>query len=61
MVIEPKTGIDNVEAELSFSIYPNPASNIINIVSENADELITISDLYGKIVYSEQASEKQIR
>ena len=59
VVITPKTGIDNVESELIFSIYPNPASNIINIVAEKANELITISDLSGKIVYSEQASEKQ--
>ena len=47
--------VNNLEAE----IYPNPASNLLNVISENANELITISDLSGKIVHSEKASEKQ--
>ena len=42
-----------------MNVYPNPASNLINVISENANELITISDLSGKVVYSERASEKQ--
>ena len=59
VVIEPETGINNLEAKATFSIYPNPASNMLSIFSENANELITISDLSGKIVYAEQTSEKQ--
>ena len=42
-----------------MNVYPNPASNFINVISENANELITISDLSGKVVYSERAIEKQ--
>ena len=59
VVIEPKTGINNFSSEAAFSIYPNPANNILNIISENANELITISDISGKIVYSEKTSDKQ--
>ncbi|NLL27396.1 MAG: T9SS type A sorting domain-containing protein [Bacteroidales bacterium] len=53
-------GIENHEISTNaLNAYPNPASNVLNIVSENANELITICDLSGKVVYSEQASEKQ--
>ena len=41
------------------AIFPNPASNLLYVISENANELITISDLSGKIVHSEKANEKQ--
>ena len=34
----------------AFSIYPNPTGNIINIVTENVNELITIIDLFGRTV-----------
>lgn len=45
----------------SINVYPNPAGNLLNIViSENTNELIIISDLFGKIVHSEQVSGKQI-
>ena len=57
---EWSVGIENHEiVAKDMSVYPNPASNFINVISENANELITISDLSGKVVYSEQASEKQ--
>ena len=59
VILTPGSGVNDIEAEKAFSIYPNPASNLINIISENANELITISDLSGKVVYSERASEKQ--
>ena len=45
----------------SINVYPNPAGNLLNIViSENTNELIIISDLFGKIVHSEQVSGKKI-
>ena len=50
--------VENI-VKTQTTIYPNPASNFINVISENANELITISDLSGKIVHSEQTSEKQ--
>ncbi|NLL27247.1 MAG: T9SS type A sorting domain-containing protein [Bacteroidales bacterium] len=59
VILTPNSGVNDVDAETAFSIYPNPANNLINIITENANELITISDLSGKVVYSEQASKKQ--
>lgn len=59
VIIEPETGINNFNSEAAFSIYPNPATNLINIISENANEIVTISDISGKIVYSEKTSDKQ--
>lgn len=59
VVIEPITGIANTDAQVAFSIYPNPAGNILNIVSENVNETIIITDLSGKTVHVEQANLKQ--
>ena len=42
-------GIDKV-ANAEYTIYPNPASNVINIKTEAALD-ITITDLQGRIVY----------
>ena len=59
VIITPKVGINDAELEAAFSIYPNPAGNVLNIVSENTNELIVISDLSGKVVHLEKASENQ--
>ncbi|NLL27397.1 MAG: T9SS type A sorting domain-containing protein [Bacteroidales bacterium] len=57
---EWNTNIEEHEiAKNAINVYPNPASNVLNMISENVNELITICDLSGKVVYSEQASEKQ--
>jgi aminopeptidase N len=44
-------------------IYPSPASELINLTlpsSINGDVLISVCDITGKIVYTQQHSEKQI-
>jgi hypothetical protein len=45
--------INQVVAEIfgtkkNFKIYPNPASNVLNIQSDDAIEMVVISDLSGK-------------
>ncbi|MCH2235581.1 MAG: T9SS type A sorting domain-containing protein [Crocinitomicaceae bacterium] len=45
----------NPEFDFGYSVYPNPAKDILNITSENGApiENIVIYDLSGKVVYSE--------
>lgn len=47
-------------AVVSFSIYPNPASDVVNLrLPENAKGVITLSDLNGKVYGSFQAGQVQ--
>ncbi|MFK8044235.1 MAG: T9SS type A sorting domain-containing protein [Crocinitomicaceae bacterium] len=51
-----KKGVANLTNSNSFKlkVYPNPASEVINIIGiENIDEL-TITDLEGKLIYTNQ-------
>lgn len=50
------TGINNLDANENFVIYPNPASEILNIQWRNplsSEVLIKITDVLGKIIYTE--------
>jgi hypothetical protein len=52
------TGIDDIETTGSFSVYPNPANNYINLDLsgfKSAAEIIQIADIQGKVVWSEKA------
>ncbi len=60
----PETIIDNIEDEsYSFSIYPNPASDIINIKSSLSVEYIEIYDVLGNKtnIYNMNYSENNIQ
>lgn len=47
-------------AVVPFSIYPNPASDVVNLrLPENAKGVITLSDLNGKVYGSFQAGQVQ--
>ncbi len=49
-------GVDESDAS-AFSIYPNPASNALNIDSDSKGiNRVTISDMAGRIVYSNSVS-----
>jgi hypothetical protein len=56
------TGINELLTESNVSLYPNPATNLLNIKFENyGNELIEmeIIDLTGKIVKQEQLTDNQ--
>ena len=61
--ITDATSIDDIENSDFVTIYPNPSTGILNIDFKNTHELvnINISDISGKIFYSEKinTSEKQ--
>lgn len=43
-----------------FQIYPNPSNGIINIVSANMPESISIHDLSGQLLYKVEQPKKQL-
>ena len=43
-----------------FSIYPNPAKDIINLPTFGETAVVSISDISGKIVYSSEVVQSQI-
>lgn len=43
----------NFDAELTFQIYPNPASDILMIATQKTIESITITDLSGKQIFAQ--------
>lgn len=66
IVTPAATGINEASSnKLSVSIFPNPATNFINIELDEADPIdpveIEIHDLLGKIVYSEINSKNKFR
>lgn len=42
------------ESSISFDLYPNPSTDVLNIVSSSAMDQMNILDLSGKIVRSER-------
>jgi hypothetical protein len=44
-----------------ISIYPNPATTELNIASTDKINSVTISNLIGQVVYSQQCSSRQIQ
>lgn len=49
-------GIDETTTENTFNMYPNPATNNLNIdvqITENSDAILHISDITGRIIVSE--------
>jgi len=46
------TGIDEEEKKVLADVYPNPASEILNIeLQENKHYNLTLTDLQGKVVF----------
>ena len=45
----------------SFNIYPNPATNIVNIeFKNNANEVIYIYNLIGELIYQTIPTDKEV-
>lgn len=54
LTYENPLGIEGAE-QLAVKVYPNPATSLINICSENADE-ISLTDLSGKTVLRQRVN-----
>jgi bilirubin oxidase len=51
------TGINEINFENKFSIYPNPTTEILNIVSNNTENIsVSIFNSIGQNIYSAQAT-----
>ena len=53
----PATGVSSVNDNSQMSIYPNPATDIVNINlqgNKNQFDLMNIYDVFGKVVYTEK-------
>lgn len=53
---ESFTGIKDINSNVSFTIYPNPANNTIDIVAQEAIQSVYIMDAVGRIVYKSASS-----
>jgi len=51
IMVRDDTSVDIVD-EMSLSVYPNPANDIINIKSDNNIKRVKILDITGKTMYS---------
>lgn len=51
-------GIKDISQSIEFSIFPNPANQILNISFDKlSDAQIIITNIYGQVVYSELVSQ----
>jgi len=46
------TGIDEMANNFSFTVYPNPAGDMITVADAPAGSTLNITDIAGKLVYS---------
>lgn len=56
--IEEELAGVNELAPAEFSMYPNPASNQLNLSAPNQQALVVISDMSGKMVYQNQFNQQ---
>ena len=59
VISDPCAGVENVENS-SVLVYPNPASDIINITSESTINEYQIYDLNGKLIVIDKLNSNQI-
>ena len=56
------TGIDISPKQISVSIFPNPADNILTVqLAELSDAAITLTDIEGKVVMQKLVSQNQFQ
>jgi uncharacterized delta-60 repeat protein len=53
LVVDECVGIEDLQQNSSFTIFPNPANTTVNIKNLPANTLLTIMDLNGKVVVRE--------
>jgi hypothetical protein len=53
------TSINEVKANGGYNIYPNPAGNMVNLISDNAfQKIITVYNLVGQVVSVSESNNK---
>jgi hypothetical protein len=57
----PVTGIQNMGVQNSITIFPNPASSDVNIVSKKIIDKINIVNISGQIIYETEPRENNIK
>lgn len=58
LTINTCVGIDNTVATENVSLYPNPATDVLNITNAGKDAVITIMNSLGQVVYGAVATDK---
>lgn len=59
VTLQKKTSVENTSLQSQFSVYPNPATNVVNVKIENitpGEAYINVVDLRGKIIASQNVS-----
>ncbi|SFT76606.1 Por secretion system C-terminal sorting domain-containing protein [Lishizhenia tianjinensis] len=54
-LLESAVGVDEVEANFNLSVYPNPATDNVNIdftLATQTDVTVNVTDISGKVVYT---------
>ncbi|MBL4625270.1 MAG: T9SS type A sorting domain-containing protein, partial [Flavobacteriales bacterium] len=55
------SSINELESQRNFTVYPNPANDVITISGlANNNEVVTVYDLTGRIVISKKMSDNQL-
>ncbi len=57
--IDSPSSIDKVMSSDSFEVFPNPVSDLLYINSNNPIGLISIYDINGKLIISQESDEMQ--
>ncbi len=60
ILYNPTTGINETETDLNFSIYPNPACDALNVVSESNIISMKVINAIGQVVSSEVPNSKKL-
>jgi uncharacterized repeat protein (TIGR01451 family) len=60
VAVEEALGLNEVEKAVDFSIYPNPATSVLNIISQEDIHKIEILDVQGRLIQSSQISSPKI-
>lgn len=50
--VDTTTAIRNVKSTHSWSLYPNPTNNIVNIKGVDTFDAVFIYDVYGKLIFT---------
>lgn len=52
---KPFTGLNNVSSISTFTVYPNPTSDVVNIIVDvtEANSIVTVTDLSGRTLMTE--------
>jgi len=53
---EAVLGVEDVEAASAVKVYPNPATDVVNVTVGSANSNVTLSDVTGKVVASGSGS-----